>query len=479
MTLDEIREAFEGAYRELPTAALRAAVDRAAELAPSVIAVCDAAADGDHLMPREELLLLYGLHALAAARQTSVYRSLLRLLERPERDLDRLLTYNHLGVAARLLASLYDGDAEPIYAMIERLEVDDGVRATLFDVLARLVWEGRADRGRFVELLDRVDREGAMPPDDFAWHGWQSAVMYLGLTEFEGRVRRGWDAGRMRFLNDADRADWRERLRRAAASPESPALFGDDWIEPIDDPADALGWLARHLSGLEPEPSDPDDPAQAIRLSTQEIGWLDGFLLGERVPEGMSLEQLDGFFSALLCGPRPASLVDSVPRVWGTERQAPAFDTPAQREFVMALLERHWRTIQVRLELGFPHDPILMDGAEDREGQSWAYGFLEAVEMSPSDWTPLIHHHAAQVLLAGLAALECGRDGGKPLSRKNRKRVLEAMPLLPAMIRRFWLSPDTFGATVRSGKIGRNDPCPCGSGRKYKKCCGAGRSVAP
>ncbi|MHC4123979.1 MAG: SEC-C metal-binding domain-containing protein [Planctomycetota bacterium] len=21
-------------------------------------------------------------------------------------------------------------------------------------------------------------------------------------------------------------------------------------------------------------------------------------------------------------------------------------------------------------------------------------------------------------------------------------------------------------------KVGRNDPCPCGSGRKYKKCCG-------
>ncbi|MBQ6318583.1 MAG: SEC-C domain-containing protein [Lachnospiraceae bacterium] len=24
-------------------------------------------------------------------------------------------------------------------------------------------------------------------------------------------------------------------------------------------------------------------------------------------------------------------------------------------------------------------------------------------------------------------------------------------------------------------KIGRNDPCPCGSGKKYKKCCGSGR----
>ena len=29
-------------------------------------------------------------------------------------------------------------------------------------------------------------------------------------------------------------------------------------------------------------------------------------------------------------------------------------------------------------------------------------------------------------------------------------------------------------ATVRNDgpKIGRNDPCPCGNGRKFKKCCG-------
>jgi len=25
---------------------------------------------------------------------------------------------------------------------------------------------------------------------------------------------------------------------------------------------------------------------------------------------------------------------------------------------------------------------------------------------------------------------------------------------------------------IRSEKVGRNDPCPCGSGKKYKKCCG-------
>jgi preprotein translocase subunit SecA len=31
----------------------------------------------------------------------------------------------------------------------------------------------------------------------------------------------------------------------------------------------------------------------------------------------------------------------------------------------------------------------------------------------------------------------------------------------------------THVQTVRSGKkVGRNDPCPCGSGKKFKKCCG-------
>ena len=32
------------------------------------------------------------------------------------------------------------------------------------------------------------------------------------------------------------------------------------------------------------------------------------------------------------------------------------------------------------------------------------------------------------------------------------------------------LAPET---STRGAKVGRNDPCPCGSGKKYKKCCGA------
>ena len=41
-------------------------------------------------------------------------------------------------------------------------------------------------------------------------------------------------------------------------------------------------------------------------------------------------------------------------------------------------------------------------------------------------------------------------------------------------------SKETAAATIvrDQPKIGRNDPCPCGSGKKYKKCCGGGSGIA-
>ena len=35
-----------------------------------------------------------------------------------------------------------------------------------------------------------------------------------------------------------------------------------------------------------------------------------------------------------------------------------------------------------------------------------------------------------------------------------------------------YLEQKKSGTIVKGPKVGRNDPCPCGSGKKYKKCCG-------
>ena len=39
--------------------------------------------------------------------------------------------------------------------------------------------------------------------------------------------------------------------------------------------------------------------------------------------------------------------------------------------------------------------------------------------------------------------------------------------------KKFFIEQRDSRTIVKGDKVGRNDPCPCGSGKKYKKCCGA------
>ena len=53
--------------------------------------------------------------------------------------------------------------------------------------------------------------------------------------------------------------------------------------------------------------------------------------------------------------------------------------------------------------------------------------------------------------------------------------LLQRHMVLKNLFRRTHVRTESPKANVEMGrnKIGRNDPCPCGSGKKYKKCCGA------
>ena len=55
-------------------------------------------------------------------------------------------------------------------------------------------------------------------------------------------------------------------------------------------------------------------------------------------------------------------------------------------------------------------------------------------------------------------------------SFKDRRTFPQMMPMSERMTR--ILRPEIYQGKEHGSKVGRNDPCPCGSGRKYKKCCG-------
>jgi len=120
-------------------------------------------------------------------------------------------------------------------------------------------------------------------------------------------------------------------------------------------------------------------------------------------------------------------------------------------------------------------------------GQIWAIGFMYAVECWPEEWElPRDRDHARAIdaALQSIITLTeddtdpptvCAFDDDGPPSLSQR-RIDDYATAVWAVYDLFdvWHRIGPRIETVRGGnKTGRNDPCPCGSGKKYKKCCGA------
>ena len=201
----------------------------------------------------------------------------------------------------------------------------------------------------------------------------------------------------------------------------------------------------------------------------------------------MNLEELDGFFAALICGPVTVSLSSCLDEIWGG---GPApFDTEVEFSEFLNLATRHWNF--VARVLGAP-DLILLpqvfaeDGEAVPRGNLWAYGFLRGIEMCRDAWDEIFQDEEKFSMLLPVLAL-AHEDDPDPTMRtwdvppgpELRKQILAGLSVAAQSLYDHFRSrsipqPGTGKTeTRRSGrKIGRNDPCYCGSGKKYKYCCG-------
>ncbi len=468
MNADEIRTALENA-RGTPQQALREAVSHAAELAPSVIAVAQRMVDGCLPLPHEERLLRYGLHALAAARETSACPVFLALLRRPPVELEWLFGEDHVITVCQLLLSLFDGDDAAVCALAADVDAGEQVRNGLLTALARLVWQGSASRENLLDLLDRLDREALAPPDSFVWFGWQDAIMLLGLIDWIERVQRGWQAGRGgEYFDDVGRKDWIERTRKAAADPDDPQRFADNSVVPIDDPAKSANWTA----AVDSRPGEAP--------SADELNWLDIALQRSMPANNMSLEEADGFLTALAAGPVRVPPAEYLPRILRADGETAGLDTPRHHALAMELLTRHHDAIERDLAASVPPIPWLENTSIEFRAVQWALGYVTGIELRKPDWARLSENKriAERLLMPAVALLARQKPAGAgtALPLQQRMLLIGTLPEVVLATRRYWdggMHSLLEGPSHRTPKTGRNDPCPCGSGKKYKRCCGA------
>lgn len=225
-------------------------------------------------------------------------------------------------------------------------------------------------------------------------------------------------------------------------------------------------------------------------LSEAELDELDQFLLYLDEEESMTLDTLDGFLHAIAIGPETLMPSRWLPRVWGLADGSmvlPGVDID-QMERVLGLVMRHFNSIV----FGFGQRPPFVEPLwgtthyEDMEqfedAEMWAYGFCEGVKLNRAAWQPLLNDPQGKRWYEPIGLL--GEDDFSPdqdaLTRtpEQRQALAEKIEDCLMQIRGFWLPlrhavAERQQAQRLSNKVGRNEPCPCGSGKKFKKCCGA------
>jgi uncharacterized protein len=222
-------------------------------------------------------------------------------------------------------------------------------------------------------------------------------------------------------------------------------------------------------------------------LSHNELDRLGEFLDGIGAP-AMNVEALDGYFAALICGPDTVPPSEYLPQIWGDNF---SFDSNNQATDILGLLMRHWNTISVELQRTLKERhvylPVLLEGDDGiASGNAWARGFMRGVQTRPASWRKLIEsdEYGGAMIPIMLLAHEHDPDPTmrpKPVAPGKREELLEMMIAGLTQIYRYFepdrrslrRAPRQVPLRREGPKIGRNEPCPCGSGRKYKLCCGS------
>jgi uncharacterized protein len=222
-------------------------------------------------------------------------------------------------------------------------------------------------------------------------------------------------------------------------------------------------------------------------LDERELDELDGLLLSEGLPEDtMDLAMLDGFLAALAIGPTVPDTRRWLPEVWGGDEASDAAmrQSPEPAARIAALIERHWNFLRAQFQAEpEAYAPILYAAEEDGDEiggiEEWCTGFVIGMNVDDAAWQPLLDDEEMAefiepILLFGTEAGAQELERNPALAAQDEDPAATLADCVVA-IHDFWAPERAARTTVRHAapKAGRNDPCPCGSGRKFKKCCGA------
>lgn len=271
------------------------------------------------------------------------------------------------------------------------------------------------------------------------------------------------------------------------------------WDDPFQSAQEAMDEALNDIdeNGIDSLIVPPSEiPASAdlnLPLLVAELDELDDFLADQANEDlSMDVSMLQGFLTAIAIGPRMVLPSEWLPWVWDLEEgeNEAQFANKDQADRILSLVMRLYNSvIQSFINDPTTFEPIFWRGAQ-WGAMEWCEGFMLGFQFSDKEWS---------LLAVGQPTwfspfLRLGTDDGIDITNSNNDAEMWMNEIEPSLVRihSYWKSAREsrpagqintdfhLGAQKEStpfvrpeSKVGRNDPCPCGSGLKFKKCCGA------
>jgi uncharacterized protein len=201
----------------------------------------------------------------------------------------------------------------------------------------------------------------------------------------------------------------------------------------------------------------------------------------------MTVSELDGFVTGILACPDMMSPSLWLHHVWGENGTANFADLDAAQETIDAVM-RHYNAVAQVMTRSLWIEPIyeIDPNSDDVLWEPWVDGFMRAMALNPKAWTALLARADGETAacIQFLHELNAVYIGESDLSEEEISQLDEEAPdMIPNCVAAILhqsrpelvrpepanLPDEPFRSVPRPG---RNDPCSCGSRRKYKQCCG-------
>lgn len=197
--------------------------------------------------------------------------------------------------------------------------------------------------------------------------------------------------------------------------------------------------------------------------------------------EPMLVSQIEGFLAGIIVCPDLIMPGEWLPLIWGVgdEEEGPVFESVKQAERLMGLVMEHYNATISAINAGRYAPVYDVDTRNDDViWEMWIDGFEQAMQLRPQSWSTFLGmDEDTRIAIAGLLTLADIANGKSKLPKKDIDELqLAASDLIPAWVEGLNAARTMPSAAAsppaHAAKIGRNEPCHCGSGKKYKKCCG-------